>query len=54
MDVYTKAKLDYMAGTKEAIKDALIAQGQEVSDTDTFRSYADKILGIADAETQKF
>lgn len=43
MDAYTKAKLDYLAETKEAIKAALIASGQEVSDEDTFRSYADKI-----------
>lgn len=36
-------KLNYLIETKSAIKNALIAKGAEVSDTDTFRSYADKI-----------
>ena len=50
MDAYTKAKLDYLAETKEAIKAALIASGREVSDADTFRSYAEKIAAIDVAE----
>lgn len=50
MDAYTKAKLDYLAETKDAIKAALIASGQEVSDADTFRSYAEKIAAIDVAE----
>lgn len=39
-------KLNYLLGTKEAIKEAIINKKVEVSDTDTFRSYADKINGI--------
>lgn len=40
-------KLTYLNGTKEAIKQAIIDKGVEVSDTDTFRSYADKIGDIS-------
>ena len=36
-------KLTYLEGTKSAIKDAIVAKGVAVSDSDTFRSYADKI-----------
>ena len=36
-------KLSYLDGTKTAIKNAIIAKGVEVKDTDTFRDYADKI-----------
>lgn len=36
-------KLRYISQTKKAIKDALVAKGVSVADTDTFRSYADKI-----------
>lgn len=36
-------KLTYLQETKTAIKDAIIAKGVTVEDTDTFRSYADKI-----------
>ena len=39
-------KLDYLKQTKEDIKQALINKDVEVSDTDTFRSYADKINSI--------
>ena len=39
-------KLTYLSGTKEAIKEAIIAKGVSVSDTDTFRSYANKIEAI--------
>lgn len=39
-------KLNYLLSTKEAIKDAIINKDVEISDTDTFRSYADKINGI--------
>lgn len=39
-------KLNKLIDTKSAIKDALIAKGQTVSDTDTFASYADKIGNI--------
>lgn len=36
-------KLTYLEGTKSAIKDAIVAKGVAVSDSDTFRSYANKI-----------
>ena len=39
-------KLTYLSGTKDAIKQSIIAKGVEVTDTDTFRSYADKITSI--------
>ena len=39
-------KLNYLLGTKEAIKEAIINKNIEISGTDTFRSYADKINGI--------
>ena len=42
----TSEKLSYLLDTKEAIKDALIEKGATVEDTDTFRSYADKILSL--------
>lgn len=39
-------KLDYLEETKTAIKNAITAKGVSVSDTDTFRSYANKIDSI--------
>lgn len=39
-------KLNYLSETKTAIKNAIIEKGIEVSDTDTFRSYAEKISSI--------
>ena len=39
-------KLTYLAGTKDAIKQAIIAKGVAVEDNATFRSYADKIATI--------
>ena len=39
-------KLTYLSGTKDAIKQAIIGKGIEITDTDTFRSYADKIETI--------
>lgn len=39
-------KLAYVKETKALIKSALIEKGQTVADTDTFRSYADKVLAI--------
>lgn len=41
-----KDKLDYLQDTKQAIKTAIQGKGQTVADTDTFRSYADKINAI--------
>lgn len=42
----TSEKLNYLLDTKTAIKNALIEKGATVEDTDTFRSYADKILSL--------
>lgn len=39
-------KFEYLKGTKNLIKQAIIDKGVTVSDTDTFRSYADKISSI--------
>lgn len=39
-------KFAYLKETKALIKSALIEKGQTVSDTDTFRSYAEKVLAI--------
>lgn len=39
-------KLAYLKATKEAIKAALKGKGQTVADSDTFRSYADKVSAI--------
>ncbi len=36
-------KLTYLQETKTAIKNAIVSKGIEVSDTDSFRSYANKI-----------
>lgn len=41
------AKLDYLRQTKVEIKNAIINKGVNVSDSDTFRSYADKIADIS-------
>jgi hypothetical protein len=46
MDIALGKKLNYLSETKSLIKAALIEKGQAVSDTDTFRSYADKVLAI--------
>ncbi len=40
-------QLTSLANTKTAIKDAIVAKGVTVADTDTFRSYADKIGQIS-------
>ena len=39
--------LDYLAQTKQLIKEAIIEKGQEISSIDTFRSYVDKINNIS-------
>lgn len=39
-------KLEKLKNTKKAIKQALINKGVEVSDNDSFESYADKIDSI--------
>lgn len=45
-------KLNYLQSTKEAIKSALIEKGVSVADSDTFRSYADKISDIKTTEME--
>ena len=42
----TSDKLNYLIGTKNAIKEAIVEKGVEVSENDTFRSYAEKIKSI--------
>lgn len=39
-------KFNYLNNTKKAIKNALINKGVEVSESDSFRSYADKVASI--------
>lgn len=43
-------KIEYLNDTKDLIKQALIEKGVEIADTDTFRSYADKIGDINTAK----
>jgi hypothetical protein len=40
-------KLNYLLQTKEMIKNAIIAKGVQILESDTFRSYAQKILDIS-------
>ena len=40
-------KLQYLKDTKDAIKNAIVAKGVTIDNTDTFRSYADKISSIS-------
>ena len=42
-----KEKLEYIAETKDLIKDAIEAKGVTIESTDTFRDYADKIGEIS-------
>lgn len=44
------SKSNYIIETKNQIKEAIKEKGVEVSDTDTFRSYADKIREIQSGE----
>ena len=44
-------KLAYLNETKSLIKQAIIDKGVSISDTDTFRSYADKISQITSGTT---
>lgn len=39
-------KLDYLEGTKQLIKQAIVDKGQTINDSDTFRTYVDKIKDI--------
>lgn len=45
-------KLSYLRTTKQEIRNAIETQGVSVSDSDTFRSYKDKIMQIA-TESEK-
>lgn len=47
-------KLNYLSETKTAIKNAIIEKGIEVSDTDTFRSYAEKISAIESGSADNY
>lgn len=49
----TADKLSYLLDTKAAIKAAIINHGVSVSDTDTFRSYADKIRAISSGSSSE-
>lgn len=42
-------KLRYLLDTKNAIKQSIRQRGVQVTENDTFRSYADKILEIGDS-----
>lgn len=42
----TITKLNYLADTKDELKDKLNEHGANITDNDTFRSYVDKIKGI--------
>lgn len=44
-------KLDYLLDTKEDIKSAIKSKGQSVTDSDTFRSYGDKIRAISTSDS---
>lgn len=46
MNASTQSKLEYLNETKTVIKEAITSKGQTILDTDSFRSYADKILAI--------
>ena len=43
----TSDKLNYLIGTKNAIKEAIVEKGVDVSNSDAFRSYAEKIKSIS-------
>ena len=43
-------KLSYLLGTKNAIKEAIVSKGVNITDDHTFRDYADKIMEIRGKE----
>lgn len=49
----TTEKLARVIETKEALKSALKTRGQTVNDSDTFKSYANKVLNLAEAGSIK-
>ena len=52
MEYKTQAKLNHLSETKALIRAAIEANGQAVEDSDTFRSYAEKIALPKAEETQ--
>ena len=48
------AKLNYLLETKNQIKNAIVAKGVAIEDTDTFRSYADKINDIKGGNIEEY
>lgn len=50
----TAEKLQYLNETKGMIKTAIIDKGVEITDTDTFRSYVDKIEEIPTGTSPKY
>ena len=50
----TADKLNKLVETKAAIKTAITNKGVEISDTDTFFSYASKIDSISSGHCPKF
>ncbi len=47
----TADKLEYLDGTKTAIKNAIVAKGVAVPDGTTFRQYAEKITDISGGDS---
>ena len=47
-------KLNYLLETKRLIKQVIIEKGVEVSDSDSFRSYIDKISEERKAEIKEY
>lgn len=47
----TADKLEYLHGTKAAIKEAIVSKGVAVPDGTTFRAYAEKISSIQDVSS---
>ena len=50
----TTEKLTYLQGTKDAIKDAIVAKGVEVPEGTTFRGYAEKVGEIPTGVTTEW
>lgn len=50
MEATIADRLQYLQETKKQIKNAITEKGVSVADTDTFRSYADKIKSIQNSE----
>lgn len=46
MDIQTQKKLDYLEETKQLLRAAIEEKGQTINDSDSFRSYVDKVRAI--------